>query len=102
LGSIRFKREEMFHPMKELSGGQKAKVFLTQMMLDSANVLILDEPTRNFSPLSQPRIRSVLREYTGSIISVSHDRKYLYEVCDKVYSLTGSGLTLVDKECVLR
>lgn len=98
LGSIRFKREEMFHPMKELSGGQKAKIFLTQMMLDHANVLILDEPTRNFSPLSQPRVRAVLREYTGSIISVSHDRKYLRDVCDKVYYLTSSGLSVVDRE----
>ena len=101
LGSIRFAREEMFHPMKELSGGQKAKVFLTQMMLNSANVLILDEPTRNFSPLSQPRIRSVLRAYTGSIISVSHDRRFLYEVCDKVYCLTDAGLYEVDKDSLL-
>ena len=102
LGSIRFKREEMFHPLKELSGGQKAKVFLTRMMLDDANVLILDEPTRNFSPLSQPRIRSVLQSYTGSIISVSHDRKYLYEVCDKVYCLTREGLSPVDKEALFQ
>ncbi len=101
LGSIRFKREEMFHPMKELSGGQKAKVFLTQMMLDSPNVLILDEPTRNFSPLSQPRIRSVLQDYTGSIISVSHDRRYLYEVCDKVYCLSRGGLSEIDKNTIL-
>ena len=98
LGSIRFAREEMFHPIRELSGGQKAKVFLTQMMLEDANVLILDEPTRNFSPLSGPRIREVLSEYRGSIISVSHDRKFLNEVCDKVYSLTENGLVLSDKE----
>lgn len=102
LGSIRFKREEMFHPMRELSGGQKAKVFLTQMMLDDAEVLILDEPTRNFSPLSQPRIRSVLQAYTGSILSVSHDRKFLNEVCDKVYSLTPNGLVEIDKDELLQ
>ena len=101
LGSMRFQREEMFHPMQELSGGQKAKIFLTQMMLQDANVLLLDEPTRNFSPLSQPRIRSVLQTYTGSIISVSHDRKYLYEVCDKVYHLTEVGLVAMDKETLL-
>lgn len=101
LGGIRFKREEMFHTIGELSGGQKAKIFLTQMMLESSNVLILDEPTRNFSPLSQPRIRAVLRSYAGSIISVSHDRRYLCEVCDKVYCLSGVGLTLVDKDVLL-
>ena len=98
LGSIRFAREEMFHPMKELSGGQKAKIFLTQMMLEDSNVLIMDEPTRNFSPLSGPQIRAVLSGYGGAIISVSHDRKFLYEVCDKVYTLTENGLALVEKD----
>ena len=98
LGSIRFAREEMFHHIRELSGGQKAKIFLTQMMLDSANVLILDEPTRNFSPLSGPQVRRVLSEYGGSIFSVSHDRKFLREVCDKVYALSENGLVEVSKE----
>lgn len=101
LGSIRFKREEMFHPMKELSGGQRAKIFLTRMMLDQSDVLILDEPTRNFSPLSQPEIRSVLSDYGGSIIAVSHDRRFLYEVCDKVLRLTAAGLSEVDKNSLL-
>ena len=101
LGSIRFTREEMFHQICELSGGQKAKIFLTQMMLADSNVLILDEPTRNFSPLSGPQVRRVLAGYEGTVISVSHDRKFLYEVCDKVYSLTENGLVAVDKETLL-
>ncbi len=101
LGSIRFAREEMFHPIRELSGGQKAKLFLTKMMLEDSNVLILDEPTRNFSPLSGPQVRRVLRGYGGVIISVSHDRKFLFEVCDKVYTLEKNGLALIDKEMLL-
>lgn len=98
LGSIRYAREEMFHPIRELSGGQKAKLLLTKMMLDGVNVLIMDEPTRNFSPLSGPQVRAVLRDFGGSIISVSHDRKFLTEVCDKVYRLTENGLIPVEKE----
>ncbi len=101
LGSIRFAREEMFHAIRELSGGQKAKLFLTKMMLEDSNVLILDEPTRNFSPLSGPRVRQVLQSYGGAIISVSHDRKFLFEVCDKVYALTEKGLILTDKSQLL-
>ena len=62
------------------------------MSLSGANVLILDEPTRNFSPLSGPVIRRLLAEYPGAVISVSHDRKFLSEVCTKVYELTGTGL----------
>lgn len=98
LGSIRYAREEMFHPIRELSGGQKAKLLLTKMMLDGVNVLIMDEPTRNFSPLSGPRVREVLRSFGGSIIAVSHDRKFLFEVCDKVYRLTECGLAPVDRQ----
>ena len=100
LGSIRFAREEMFHPIRALSGGQKAKLLLTRMMLEGSDVLVLDEPTRNFSPLSGPRVREVLRSYGGSIIAVSHDRKFLTEVCDKLYTFTESGLVLTEKEDV--
>lgn len=97
LGSIRFAKEEMFHTISQLSGGQKAKLLLTKLMLDGSNVLILDEPTRNFSPLSGPQVRQVLSGFPGVIISISHDRKYLLEVCDKLYSLTDRGLLLQDK-----
>ena len=98
LGSVRFAREETAHPIAALSGGQKAKLLLTKMMLDGSDVLVLDEPTRNFSPLSGPRVRQALREYGGTIISVSHDRKFLREVCDKLYQLTKDGL--IEEEMV--
>ena len=92
LGSLRYTAQEMFHPIRELSGGQKAKLLLLKMSLSGANVLLLDEPTRNFSPLSGPEVRALLRSFPGAIISVSHDRKYLAEVADKVYTLTENGL----------
>jgi ATPase subunit of ABC transporter with duplicated ATPase domains len=92
LGSLKYTIDEMDHPIRELSGGQKAKVLLLKMSLSKANVLILDEPTRNFSPLSGPVIRKMLSEFPGAIISISHDRKYIDEVCDVVYELTENGL----------
>ena len=82
LGMLKFTSEEMLNDISNLSGGQKAKIFLLKMFLDKSNVLLLDEPTRNLSPLSNPVIRKLLKEYPGSIISVSHDRKYIEEVCD--------------------
>ena len=97
LGSIRYSRQEMAHPIWELSGGQKAKLLLTKMMLDGVNVLILDEPTRNFSPISGPRVREALADYQGTIISVSHDRKFLAEVCDTLYRFTEKGLVPMDR-----
>ena len=97
LGSLKYTADEMAHPISELSGGQKAKVLLLKMSLSGANVLILDEPTRNFSPLSGPVIRKMLAEFPGAIISISHDRKYMDEVCDKIYKLTENGLSEIEK-----
>lgn len=92
LGALKYTADEMDHPISELSGGQKAKVLLLKISLSKTNVLILDEPTRNFSPLSGPVIRKILAEFPGAIISISHDRKYMDEVCDIIYELTENGL----------
>ena len=91
LGAMKYTADEMFHPIAELSGGQKAKLLLLKMSLTEADVLILDEPTRNFSPLSAPEVRAILKQFTGAVISVSHDRKYLAEVCDRILELTPEG-----------
>lgn len=92
LGSLKYTADEMDHPIRELSGGQKAKILLLKMSLSDANVLILDEPTRNFSPLSGPVIRKMIAAFPGAVISISHDRKYIEEVCTKTYTLTEKGL----------
>ncbi len=93
LGNMKYKAEEMEHPAAGLSGGQRAKLLFLAMVLNGANVLVLDEPTRNFSPLSAPVIRRVLADFPGVIISVSHDRLYLDQVCTRVLELTESGLS---------
>jgi ATPase subunit of ABC transporter with duplicated ATPase domains len=92
LGSLKYTADEMDHSIRELSGGQKAKVLLLKMSLSDANVLILDEPTRNFSPLSGPVIRKMISSFPGAVISISHDRKFIDEVCTTVYTLTEEGL----------
>ena len=87
LGSMRYTAAETEHPIAALSGGQKAKLWFIAMNLDRCDVLLLDEPTRNFSPLSGPVIRAAMRAYGGTIISVSHDRKWIEEVADRVITL---------------
>ncbi len=95
MGGMKFTHGEMMGKIENLSGGQKAKILFLDMVLRRANVLVLDEPTRNFSPLSSPVVRAALKEFGGAIISVSHDRKYLEESCDKVYELREGGLFFV-------
>ena len=91
LGSMRYTHEEMNHPIKSLSGGQQAKLLLIKIDLAGQNVLLLDEPTRNFSPLSQHELRQLLHSFPGAILTVSHDRAFLQEVCDLVYEMTATG-----------
>ena len=82
----------MEHSASELSGGQRAKILLLKMILEGNNVLILDEPTRNFSPLSNPALRTLFKNYKGAIIAVSHDRRFLAEIADRTLRLTKDGL----------
>lgn len=96
LASLQFTREEVHHAISDLSGGQQAKLLLLKMVLDKANVLLLDEPSRNFSPISQPYIRKLLSDYQGTLICVSHDRRFLREVCHQVYKLSKQGLYRLD------
>ena len=95
LGNMNFTKEEMIGKIKDLSSGTKAKLILMKLVMNKYNVLILDEPTRNVSPLSNPIIRQVLKNYKGTIISVSHDRKYINEVVDDIYILNINGLEYI-------
>ena len=92
LGALHFTREEMLYSTESLSGGQKAKLILLKIVLDKSDVLILDEPTRNLSPLSIPVIHNILMLFKGTIISVSHDRSFIENVFDDVLELRKNGL----------
>lgn len=92
LGSMKFTADEMNPPSAGLSGGQKAKLMFLMMAESGANVLLLDEPARNLSPLSGPVIRELLAEYPGCIITVSHDRRLIQEVCTRTVTLTPEGV----------
>lgn len=92
LGSLRYTTEEMDHSLDQLSGGQLAKLWLAKFDLEGVNTLLLDEPTRNFSPVSQPELLNLFQDFAGTIISVSHNRKFLDVVCEKIYELNPQTL----------
>ncbi|PIA85930.1 putative ABC transporter ATP-binding protein [Streptococcus parauberis] len=62
------------------------------MVLDKNNILILDEPTRHFSPTSQPLVRQLFIDYPGAIISVSHDAYFINETGFSIFQLTDNDL----------
>ena len=96
LASLNFSYPEMHHHIRSLSGGQQGKLLLLNLVLRKPNFLLLDEPTRNFSPTSQPEIRKLFANYPGGLVTVSHDRRFLKEVCTNIYRLTEHGLEVVD------
>lgn len=95
LASLNFSYPEMHHRIHSLSGGQQGKLLLLNLVLRKPNFLLLDEPTRNFSPTSQPEIRKLFATYPGGLVTVSHDRRFLKEVCTNIYRLTEHGLEVV-------
>ncbi|MDO4667324.1 MAG: ATP-binding cassette domain-containing protein [Streptococcus sp.] len=92
MSCLNFSFFEINHSIAELSGGQKAKLVLLNLVLEEPDLLLLDEPTRNFSPLSQPKLRQLFKEFDGPIVAVSHDRQFLDEVCQDIFQLDKSGL----------
>ena len=92
LGSMKFTPEEMDHPCRGLSGGQKAKLMFLMMADRRPDVLLLDEPTRNLSPLSGPVVRELFADYPGCIIAISHDRLFARAVFTRQVELTEAGL----------
>ena len=96
LASLNFSYPEMQHQIRSLSGGQQGKLLLLDLVLRKPNFLLLDEPTRNFSPTSQPQIRKLFATYPGGLITVSHDRRFLKEVCSIIYLITEHGLEIVN------
>jgi ATP-binding cassette subfamily F protein 3 len=76
--------EQVDRPMSTLSGGERAKVALTLLLLQETNMLILDEPTNYLDIPSRHAVESALNEYDGTIITITHDRYFLDTVCTKV------------------
>ena len=89
---MKLSRDELEHPIRSLSGGQKAKILLLKLILAHPSVLIMDEPTRNLSPLSAPVMRDVICTFPGAVLCVTHDRILIQDWPGRVLRLTADGL----------
>src|SRR5687767_2651646 len=77
LASLLFRGDDVYKPMSLLSGGERARVALAQLLLDQPNVLMLDEPTNHLDIASREGLEGALRAFDGTILCVSHDRYFL-------------------------
>ena len=82
-----FRREEIDKPIKMLSGGERARVAMAQLLVDRPNVLVLDEPTNHLDIQSCEALESALAGFTGTILCVSHDRYFLDKIINRLLIL---------------
>jgi len=85
-----FRAEQLELPVRELSGGEQARVLIARLMLQPADVLILDEPTSDLDIASLDILEESLLDFPGAVILVTHDRFMLDRVCTELIELTGS------------
>ena len=92
LGRFLFTGDDVFKQVRDLSGGEKAKLSLLKLMLSGANTLILDEPTNHLDIESKEIVEEALMEFEGTLLIVSHDRYLLNTIPDRILELTEHGL----------
>lgn len=80
--------------ISKLSGGEKRRLYLLQVLMGTPNVLLLDEPTNDLDIDTLKVLEEYLDEFNGAVISVSHDRYFLDRTCDRIFSFEGQGIIL--------
>jgi ATP-binding cassette subfamily F protein 3 len=93
LGNFLFSGDDVLKPVSTLSGGEKARLALSKLMMERSNVLILDEPTNHLDLDSKEILENALIDYPGTILFVSHDRYFINRLATKVYELSTDGAT---------
>jgi len=92
LGRFLFSGEDVFRPIRTLSGGEKNKLVLASLTTLNPNLLILDEPTNHLDMDSREALAEVLREFKGTLVLISHDRWLLEQVTDHTLNVTKNGV----------
>jgi ATP-binding cassette subfamily F protein 3 len=91
LARFLFVGEEVFNQVKNLSGGEKGRLALAKLIYSNKNVLVLDEPTNHLDIPSREALENALDIYTGTILTVSHDRFFLDKIATQIFSFEENG-----------
>ena len=93
LAAFLFTGDDVFKTVSSLSGGERGRLSLARLMLSNANFLILDEPTNHLDVYSKEILEDALKEYTGTVFYVSHDRYFVNQTATRILELDNQQLT---------
>lgn len=94
LGNVLLTKDDVYKPVRIISGGERAKLAFCIIMLEKSNVLILDEPTNHLDLSSKEVLERALSEYGGTLIFVSHDRYLLNRIPDRIVEIKRDGAAI--------
>lgn len=92
LAAFLFTGDDVFKLIKDISGGERGRVSLAKLMLSDANFLILDEPTNHLDIVSKEILENAIKNYTGTVLYVSHDRYFINRTATRILDLTHGKL----------
>lgn len=92
LGRFLFSGDDVFKSVKSLSGGEKGRLALLKLLLEQPNFLILDEPTNHLDIASKERVEESLKDYSGTVLVVSHDRYFLDQTVNRILEIKDGGI----------
>lgn len=98
LGRMLFSGDDVFKPVKVLSGGEKVRCMLSRMMLFGSNVLVLDQPTNHLDLESITAVNNGLIDFKGLLLFSSHDHQFIQTVANRIIEFKEDG-TMIDKVC---
>ena len=96
LGAFMLSGDDVFKRICDLSGGEKVRLALCKILRKKPNILILDEPTNHMDIIGKETLERLLSNYTGTVITVSHDRYFINRVCNRLIVFDGGKVELFD------
>lgn len=97
LGRMLFSGDDIFKPVKVLSGGEKVRCMFARMMLYGSNVLLLDQPTNHLDLESITAVNNGLKSFKGNILFSSHDHEFINTIANRIIEIKDDGI--VDRMC---
>lgn len=98
LGKMLFSGDDVYKPVKVLSGGEKVRCMLSRMMLFGSNMLVLDQPTNHLDLESITAVNEGLESFKGGILFASHDHEFIQTIANRIIEIQPDG-SIVDKLC---